>query len=166
MIAATLGLFIFILIAFKSSIFSAGEQIESRLLPEETDLSISSMTFSSERIVYYISLPSKGLDPKVLQKELNVEYVSSGIFDTIPIAIQVYYGSGGNKKLVAELLEPRFDLPTLGSLYGENKISKRAHEYIRKYKFAHPSTKAMLKEEVINKLTGVSSNIIYSTNKV
>lgn len=157
MIVTTLSLFLFIYISFRTSFFNAGEQIESRHLPEGTDLSISSMTFSSERIVYYLSLPSKGLNSKKLEQEISIEYVSTGIFDTIPIAIQAYLGAGENKKIVAELLEPRFDLPALDSLYGEGKISKKTHEYIRKYKFAHPSTKTMLKEEVISKLTGKST---------
>jgi hypothetical protein len=103
--------------------------------------------FSPERIVYYVSLPTK-INGEDLEKNLQVEYVSKGIFDTVPMAIQVFFkGENNNKRLIAELLEQRFDVPALDSLYGENKISKEQFKYLKKYKFAHPSTKNLLLTE-------------------
>lgn len=151
MIIIIFAYLLFIFLSFKVTIFRGTARLESRLLPEGTDITVGEMSFSPERIVYYISLLNKIREDE-LEQNLHVEYVSKGIFDTVPLAIQVYLKDGENKKLVAELLEQRFDLPALDSLLGERKISKEQHEYIKKYKFRHPSTKNLLLEEVKKRL--------------
>ncbi|SES99007.1 hypothetical protein [Anaerobranca gottschalkii] len=157
MIIIIFAYLMFIFLSFKVTIFRGTTKLESRLLPEGSDITIGEMSFSPERIVYYISL-SKQIKEDELDKNLHVEYVSKGIFDTVPLAIQVYLNQGQNKKLVAELLEQRFDLPALDSLLGENKISKEQYEYIKKYKFKHPSTKNLLLFEVKKRLKETNFN--------
>ena len=155
MVYTSIAFIVFLLMIFKLSIFRNTKKIESSLLPEDSDFTINSMPFSTERIVYYISVPNQAITEEVnFDKDITLESVTKESFDTMPFAIQVYLGHGNNKKLVAELLQKGFDIPCLDSLLGEEKITKKQHEYIRKYKFSHQSTKEMLKLEVIKKLKG------------
>lgn len=161
MITASLAFIAFLFITFHISVFKGEKKIEKSLLPDDSDFTISTMPFSTERIVYYTSVPNSAITENGnFINDITVESVTKDGFDAIPMAIQVYLGQGENKKLVAELLQHRFDIPCLDSLLGENKVTKKQHEYIRKYKFGHHSTKEMLKEEVIKKLKGQNLNLL------
>ena len=153
MIGASLAIIVFLWVILKVSVFKSDTLVENNWIPDDSKFTVSSMPFSIERIVYYISLPNPVLsnDPWI-EKHLKVEPIYKAMFDAEPIAIQVFYGQGKNKKIVAELLKHRFDIPYLDSLLGEGIINGKTHENIRRYKFGHDSTKEMLKKEVLLKI--------------
>lgn len=153
MIGASLAVIVFLWVAMNVSIFKSEKLIESSWMPENSKFTLSSMPFSIERIVYYISLPNPVFsNDDLIDEHLKVKPIYKEAFDSVPIALQVFYGQGENKKIVAELLRHRFDIPYLDSLLGEELISDETHEYIRRYKFGHGSTREMLKKEVLLKI--------------
>lgn len=155
MIGASLSMVIFLILATKISLFKKGKWIENSWMPEHSKFTIASMPFSIERIVYYITLPNPiFLNDSSLDSHLLVEPIYKEAFDSVPIAIQVFYVNEGQRKLVAEILRHRFDIPYLDSLLGEGYISEKMHEHIRNYKFGHASTQEMLKKEVMMKING------------
>ena len=114
---------------------------------------IKTMPFATERIVYYVSIPSPSLSnlPN-LYKKLTVSYVERKIFDSRPLAIQVHYQEGNHQKIVAELLFERFEVPYLDNLFSEKQLDKKDYLRLRDFKFTHYSTQKMLKDEVYAKL--------------
>ncbi|WP_353893384.1 hypothetical protein PRVXH_000110 [Proteinivorax hydrogeniformans] len=115
------------------------------------DISLEEMSFSYERIVYYTSIPNLNIKPTL--STLKEKYVKAGFLDPEVIAIQIYHKEGDNEKLVAELLQKRFDVPTLDSLLGEGQITQKEMERLKKIKFYHKTTIDMLKKEVLNRIT-------------
>lgn len=153
MLIGLLSFFLLYYLAFYCNIFKAQKIIEETSIPKDGPFSISTMPFSIERIVYYVSTPSQSLGQlPQLYEHLHVEYVSREVFDNQPFAIQVYYVDDFEKRIVAELLYQRFEVPYLDSLYGENQLTKNQLENLREFKFTHESTRNMLKDEVFIKL--------------
>lgn len=153
MFLASLSIILFLIIVFRFELFRRDMVIEKNIMPENAEFTISAMPFRVERIVYYVTVPNAtlGTDGNLLKK-LQVDYVRKEIFDSEPIAIQVYYEDGNERRIVAELLSHRFDVPYLDSLYGEELLSRKQYEYLRLYKYAHASTRDFLIREVAEKL--------------
>ncbi len=160
MLVGCLAFFLFYYISFKAMIFHKDKIIEESLIPSDGPFSIKTMPFSVERIVYYVSIPSPslGLLPDLYEK-LTVDYVEREIFDNKPLAIQVYYQDGTQRKIVAELLGERFEVPYLDSLYGEKRLTKEDYENLKDYKYTHISTQKMFKDEVHSKLRFLTTPI-------
>lgn len=153
MLIASLSIVVFLFVVFKLELFKRDEIIEKNIMPENAEFTISTMPFRVERIVYYVTVPNATLGAEEnLKKKLHVEYVKKEIFDTEPIAIQVYYEHDKERRVVAEILSHRFDVPYLDSLFGENLLTRKDYEYLRLYKYAHPSTRDFLINEVAGKL--------------
>lgn len=154
MFIAALSVLVFLLMIYKVPLFKRDGAIERNMLPEKAEFSIAAMPFRVEHIVYYVPVPhpAYGKDPD-LRAHLSVEYVKKQTFDVSPFALQVYYLKNNDRKLLAEVLSQRFDVPYLDALYGENLLSQKEYAYLRLYKYNHPSTKELLKDEVIRKLT-------------
>lgn len=153
MLIGCLAFILFYFIAFKAEIFSSKKMIVEGLIPQDGPFNISTMPFSVERIVYYVSTPSPslGISPSLYNK-LHVEYIRREVFDNQPLAIQVYYEDTHERKIVAELLYQRFEVPYLDSLYGEKRLTKVQLGNLKEFKYTHPSTQKMLKDEVFTKL--------------
>lgn len=144
--------------AFKVKLFPSIKIIEESLIPLDGPFTLDTMPFSVERIVYYVSTPSPSLGSTAqLYDNLKIEYVKREIFDSQPLAIQVYFQDDQQRKIVAELLIDRFEVPYLDSLYGEKRLSKEEYENLKNYKYTHDTTQKMFKNEVYTKLRGVSS---------
>lgn len=156
MIIIGISLILFLFIVYKVKITNQDEVIEKNMMPKDTEFTISTMPFRTERIVYYVTVPNRtfGKDPDLAEK-LIVEYVKKKDFDSHPIAIQVYYKDNKNKKMVAEILSKRFDVPYLESLFGENLLTEMRYKHLKLYKFNHPSTIDQLRREVAKKLNPV-----------
>lgn len=154
MMITGLSFLLFLLVIYKVPLFKRDGAIERNMMPENAEFTIASMPFRVERIVYYVPVPhhTYGKDPHLIDN-LTVEYVKKKAFDSHPFAIQVYYQNGQERKMVAEVLSHRFDVPYLDTLYGENLLSKKEYEYLRLYKYNHPSTKDLFKNEVAKKLS-------------
>lgn len=153
MVISGISMILFLLLVYKVKLFNLDEDIEKNMMPENAEFSIAAMPFRVERIVYYVTAPNPtfGMD-EMLMNRLSVEYVKKKAFDSHPIAIQVYYEHEKERKMVAEVLSHRFDVPYLDSLYGENLLTEKEYEYLRLYKYNHPSTINLLRNEVANKL--------------
>lgn len=153
MVFAGLSLIIFLILVYKVKLFNLDGDIEKNMMPGNAEFTIAAMPFRVERIVYYVTAPNPtfGMD-EMLMNRLKVEYVKKKAFDSHPIAIQVYYEHDKERKMVAEVLSHRFDVPYLDTLYGENLLTEKEYEYLRLYKYNHPSTIGLLREEVANKL--------------
>lgn len=153
MVITGISLILFLILVYKVKLFNLDGDIEKNMMPKDAEFTIAAMPFSVERIVYYVTAPNPtfGMD-EMLRNRLSVEYVRKMAFDSHPIAIQVYYENGKERKMVAEILSHRFDVPYLDSLYGENLLTQKEYEYLRLYKYNHPSTIDLLREEVANKL--------------
>lgn len=155
MIIGCLAFLLFYYMAFKAKLFKSNKIIEESLIPLDGPFSLRTMPFSVERIVYYVSTPSPSLGSiDHLYDHLKVEYVKREIFDSQPLAIQVFFQDDHQKKIVAELLIDRFEVPYLDSLYGEKRLSKEDFENLKDYKYTHQSTQKMFKDEVYAKLHG------------
>lgn len=156
MIITGLSVILFLLLVYKVKISNQDEVIEKNFMQKDTDFTITTMPFRTERIVYYVTVPNPtfGRDPDLSDK-LLVEYIKKKEFDSHPIAIQVYYKDKKNKKMVAEILSKRFEVPYLESLYGENLLTELRYEHLKLYKFNHPSTINQLRKEVAKKLTPI-----------
>lgn len=153
MLIGCLAFILFYFISFKTEIFTSKKMIVEGLIPLDGPFNISTMPFSVERIVYYVSTPSQslGISPG-LYEQLRVEYVMREVFDNQPLAIQVYYEDTHERKIVAELLYQRFEVPYLDSLYGEKRLTKVQLGNLKDFKYTHPSTQKMFKDEVFSKL--------------
>lgn len=160
MLTTALSFLLFLVLIYKVPIFKRDGAIERNMLPDKAEFTIASMPFRVERIVYYVPIPNPtyGKDPH-LEEHMTVEYVKKQTFDASPFALQVYYQQGSERKLLAEVLSHRFDVPYLDTLYGENLLSYKEYEYLRLYKYNHPSTKELLREEVKRKLTKGNNKI-------
>lgn len=153
MLIGCLSFMLFYYISFKANIFSSKKIIEDALIPIDGPFNISTMPFSVERIVYYISTPSQSIGQSSdLYERLRVEYIRREVFDNQPLAIQIYYDDLHESKVVAELLYQRFEVPYLDSLYGERKLTKVQLGNLKDFKYTHPSTQKMFKDEVYTKL--------------
>ncbi|GEM_PF-894262 len=153
MVIAGISLILFLILVYKVNLFNLDGDIEKNMMPANAEFSIAAMPFRVERIVYYVTAPNPtfGMDDLLINR-LTVEYVKKKAFDSYPIAIQVYYARDRERKMVAEILSHRFDVPYLDSLYGENLLTRKEYEYLRLYKYNHPSTADLLREEVACKL--------------
>lgn len=153
MLTAAFAFLLFLSMIYKVPLFKRDGVIEKNLLPEKAEFTIATMPFRIERIVYYVPVPNPtfGKEPD-LRDHLSVEYVKKQTFDAYPFAIQVYYTRNGERKLLAEVLSHRFDVPYLDTLYGEHLLNKKDYEYLRLYKYNHSSTREQLKEEVARKI--------------
>lgn len=153
MVMAGISLILFLVLVYKVKLFNLDGDIEKNMMPGDAEFTIAAMPFRVERIVYYVTTPNPtfGMD-EMLRNRLTVEYVKKKAFDSHPIAIQVYYEQDKERKMVAEVLSQRFEVPYLDSLYGENLLSEKDYEYLRLYKYNHPSTINLLREEVAKKL--------------
>ena len=160
MLVGCLAFFLFYYISFKTVIFHKDNIIEESLIPLQGAFTIKTMPFSVERIVYYVSVPSPSIGlVSNLYERLTVSYVGREIFDSKPLAIQIYYQDGAERKIVAELLGDRFEVPYLDSLYGEERLTKEEYENLRDYKYTHLSTQKMFKDEVYSKLRYLNTPI-------
>ena len=153
MVIAGISLILFLILVYKVKLFNLDGDIEKNMMPENAEFTIAAMPFRVERIVYYVTAPNPtfGMDEELMNR-LTVEYVKKKAFDSHPIAIQVYYVHEKEKKMVAEVLKHRFDVPYLDSLFGENLLTEKEYEYLRLYKYNHPSTIELLRKEVARKL--------------
>lgn len=158
MIITGLSFILFLLFVYRVKLFNQDGSIEKNFMPQNAEFCITTMPFRTERIVYYVTVPNPtfGKDPDLTDK-LLVKYVQKKDFDTHPVAIQVYYKSDGRRKLVAEILSRRFEVPYLDSLYGENLLTESQHRNLRLYKYNHPSTVMQLQREVARKLKPIQT---------
>ena len=158
MMITGLSVILFLLFVYKVKVSDQDEVIEKNFMQKDTDFTITTMPFRTERIVYYVTAPNPtfGGDPDLSEK-LIVEYIKKKDFDSQPIAIQVYYKDKENKKMVAEILSKRFEVPYLESLYGEKLLTEMRYEHLKLYKFNHPSTIDQLRKEVTNKLMPIQT---------
>ncbi|MFH5837249.1 hypothetical protein ACHAL6_14400 [Proteiniclasticum sp. C24MP] len=158
MIITGLSFMLLLFFVYKVKIFNQDGSIEKNYMPKDSDFTITTMPFRTERIVYYVTVPNPtfGKDPELIDK-LMVEYIRKKDFDSHPIAIQVYYRSDETRKLVAEVLSRRFEVPYLESLHGENLLTESQYRNLRLYKYNHPSTVAQLRREVAKKLQPIQT---------
>ncbi len=148
-----LSFILFLFFVYKVKIFNQDSMIEKTLIPKDAPFTISTMPFRTEQIVYYVTAPNPTFgDDSDLFEKLSIQYVKQKDFDSLPIAIQVYYADGNTRKMVAEILLNRFAVPYLESLYGENILTEKQYENLRIHKYNHPSTIVQLRREVAKKL--------------